>query len=67
MATVKCALGKRGRSSREWNDGKKDHIYCRGYIDLMTDDLLPECRACPDHVDKAQDDLDDWRADHGTD
>lgn len=28
MATVKCAFGKRGRPSHEWNDGKKDRIYC---------------------------------------
>lgn len=26
MATVKCALGKRGLPSHEWNDGKKDRI-----------------------------------------
>lgn len=58
MATVKCALGRRGRPSHEWNDGKKDRIYCYGYIDKMTDDILPECRACPDHVGKAQQDLD---------
>lgn len=58
MATVKCPLGKRGRPTHEWNDGKKDHIYCYGYIDRMTDDPLPECLACPDHVSHAQDDMD---------
>ena len=58
MATVKCALGKRGRSSHEWNDGQKDHIYCLGWVDQMTDDFLPECKRCPDHVDKAQSDMD---------
>lgn len=58
MATVKCALCHRGRSSREWNDGEKDHIYCLGYIDRMTDDPISECIACPDHVSHAQDDLD---------
>ena len=57
MATVKCALGKRGRPSHEWNDGKKDRIYCLGRVDPMTDAPLPECLACPDFVDKAQDDL----------
>ena len=46
MATVKCALGKRGRPSHEWNDGKKDRIYCLGRVDPMTDDPLPECLAC---------------------
>lgn len=57
MATVKCALGKRGRPSHEWNDGKKDRIYCLGRVDSMTDYPLPECLACLDFVDKAQDDL----------
>ena len=57
MATVKCALGKRGRPSHEWNDGKKDRIYCIGRVDPMTDCPLPECLTCPDFVDKAQDDL----------
>lgn len=55
MATVKCALGKRGRPSHEWNDGKKDRIYCLGRVDPMTDDPLPECLDCPDFVNKAQD------------
>ena len=62
MASVKCALKekglRRGRPSHEWNDGEKDHIYCLGYIDPRTDCPLPECEACPDHVDKAQEDLD---------
>lgn len=57
MATVKCALGHRGCPSHEWNDGVKDRIYCLGRIDQMTDELLPECKACPDHVNKAQGDL----------
>ena len=57
MATVKCALGKRGRPSHEWNDGVKDRVYCLGRIDQMTDELLPESKACPDQVNKAQDDL----------
>lgn len=58
MATVKCKFKKRGRPSHEWNDGEKDRIYCFGYIDLMTEDTLPECLSCPDHVSKAQEDLD---------
>lgn len=57
MATVKCALGHRGYPSHEWNDCVKDRIYCLGRIDQMTDELLPECKACPDHVNKAQGDL----------
>lgn len=62
MATVKCKLKKRGRPSHEWNDGKKDRIYCLGYIDCMTDDTLPECLCCPDHVSKAQEDMEKFYA-----
>ena len=59
MATVKCAVGKRSRTSHECNDGKKGRIYCYGWrIDNMTDELIPECIACPDHVNNAQ----DWKA-----
>lgn len=43
--------------SHEWNDGVKDCIYCLGRIDQMTDELLHECKVCPDHVNKAQGDL----------
>lgn len=49
------------------DDGKKDRIYCLGWVDLMTDAPLPECVACPDFVGKAQDDLEAFygRADNG--
>ena len=57
MATVKCVLGHRGCPSNEWNDGVKDHIYCLGHISQAADGLFPECKACSDHVSKAQDDL----------
>lgn len=60
MATVKCPLiangWKRGYPSCEWNDGEKDRIYCMGWIDPMYDEPLQECKDCPDHVDKAEDD-----------
>lgn len=60
MATIKCPLRKRGKPSYEWYDGEKDHSYCMGWIDRMTDDPLPECLACPDHVSHAQDDMDSF-------
>ena len=50
-----------GKSSIEWyKDGKPQH-YCYGYIDRMTDELIPECKECERHVDKAQEDLDKYR------
>ena len=57
MATVICKLQKRRIPSREWFDGEKWRIYCHGYIDEMNDELLEECRLCPDHVSHAQEDL----------
>ena len=54
MATVKCARGKRGRPSHEWNDGKKDRIYCpacgfviatEGSWDKPTKKYCEECGA----------------------
>ena len=60
MATVKCPLGKRGESTHEWNDGAKDRVYCMGWVDRRTDDPLPECLVCQDHVSHAQDDLDSF-------
>lgn len=60
MATVKCALHLRRKPTHEWNDGERDRIYCRGYINRMTDDLLPECVNCHDCVIHAQNDLDIW-------
>lgn len=50
----KCPLGKRGRPSTEfWKDGKPQ-IYCRGWIDKMTDEPLNECRACSDWAEGEQ-------------
>ena len=65
MATVKCPLKKRGYPSHEWHDGKKWRIYCSGWVDLRTDLYVDECQKCPDHVEKAQGDLEKWRADNG--
>ena len=56
MARVKCALGNRGHATLEWYKDGKPQYYCHGYIDKMTDGFLPECYACPDHVNKAEDD-----------
>lgn len=65
MATVKCPLRERGNPSHEWHDGKKSRIYCHGWIDRRTDEPLDECKKCPDHVDKAQDDLERWKSENG--
>ena len=53
----KCPYGKRGRPSTEFYIEGKPQIYCYGWIDRMNDELIPECKACADHVDKAYADL----------
>lgn len=50
----------RGTPSVEWYKNGKPQYYCYGYIDARTDDVLPECKRCPDHVNRAQEDLEDW-------
>lgn len=60
MGRVKCVLGNRGKPTAEWFKNGKPQYYCHGYIDRKTDDLLPECAACPDHVNKAEDDRAAW-------
>lgn len=51
---------RRGKPSIEWCKDGVPQYYCHGWIDLMTDELLEVCRECPDHVDKAEDDLETW-------
>ena len=49
---------KRGKASIEYYKDGKPQYYCYGYIDKETDELIDECRECPEHVYKAQEDFD---------
>ena len=51
---------RRGNQSIEWYKDGKPQYYCYGYTDQRTDDLQPECQECRSHVNKAQDDLDEY-------
>ena len=62
-----CKVSRRGQSSIEWYQDGKPQYYCYGYIDKMTDELLPECKKCRRHVYKAQDDLDKYNLCAGED
>ena len=53
-------VSRRGQPSIEWYKNGKPQYYCYGYIDKMTDELLPECKECQSHVYKAQDDSDKY-------
>ena len=46
-------------------DGADDGRKIIGYINRMTDELLPQCGNCLDCVIHAQDDLDKWRKENG--
>ena len=53
-------VSRRGEPSVEWHKEGKPQYYCYGYIDKMTDELLPECKECRRHVYKAQDSLNEY-------
>ena len=59
-ATESGKVSRRGQPSIEWYKDGKPQYYCYGYIDKMTDELMPECKECRSHVSKAQDDLDKY-------
>ena len=46
-------VSRRGEPSIEWYKDEKPQYYCYGYIDKMTDELLPECKECRSHASKA--------------
>ena len=60
-------VSRRGEASIEWYKEGKPQYYCYGYIDKMTDELLPECKECLRHVYKAKDDLNEYNRRAGED
>lgn len=54
MNGLKCAIGAKGNPSKEYVIDGKAYIYCMGWVDSSTEEPLEECKACPDHVSKAQ-------------
>lgn len=50
----KCPLGHRGEPTTEFYKDGKPQIYCRGWVDSMTDEPLDECASCKDFVYGAQ-------------
>ncbi len=51
---------ERGKPSIEFYKDGKPQYYCYGYID-NADNLLEECQRCPEHVYKAQEDLQNYK------
>ena len=60
QAVVNGKVCRKGKASLEWFMGSRPMYYCMGYVDKMTDDLIPECESCSRHVNKAQEDLDQY-------
>ena len=55
---TKCPVKEgRGRPSHEFTWNGKEYIYCDGWINAMTEEPITVCEKCPDHVSKAQEDL----------
>lgn len=50
----KCPIGVRSKPSTEYVIDGKAYIYCMGWVDISTDEPLKACKACSDHVGKAQ-------------
>ena len=52
-AKLRKDIKDRGKSSIEFEFEGKPRYFCYGYIDQRTDELIEECKNCPEHVYKA--------------
>lgn len=52
-AKKRTDIKERGKSSIEFVFNNIPRYFCYGYIDLRTDELIDECKECPENVNKA--------------
>lgn len=52
-AKLRNDIKDRGKTSIEFYFENKPRYFCYGYIDQRTDELIEECRNCPEHVNMA--------------
>ena len=52
-AKLRPDIKERGRPSIEFIFNNIPRYFCYGYIDARTDELIDECRECPENVNKA--------------
>lgn len=52
-AKLRNDIKDRGKPSIEFYWENKPRYFCYGYINQRTDELIEECRNCPEHVYKA--------------
>ena len=58
MAVKNGNVKRKGKPSIEWyNESGKPQYYCLGYIDIMYDELLQECRMCKQNVIYAENEV----------
>lgn len=62
MPKTKCAFGNRGKSTIEFYKCDVPQRYCYGCISEYTGQPPDECKNCPDHIDNAQKDFEEWQA-----
>jgi hypothetical protein len=62
MPNAKCKFKRKANQSVEWNDGKKDRIYCYGYNDERYDELFKECFECRNNIRFSDEDYEKWKA-----
>ena len=68
MGRVICQAKKtgqvkyRGKPTIEWYKDGKPQYYCYGYRDAMTEEPLEVCKNCADFVDRAEEDLQRFKA-----
>ena len=49
-AKLRKDIKERGKPSIEFYFDNKPRYFCYGYIDQRTDELIEECRICPEQV-----------------
>lgn len=52
-AKLRRDIKERGKPSIEFTFENIPRYFCYGYIDQRTDELIEECKNCPEHVYKA--------------
>ena len=61
-AKLRPDIKDRGKPSVEFVFEGKPRYFCYGYIDQSTEELIDECRECPENVHRADEVMQDLKA-----
>lgn len=61
-AKLRQDINERGKPSVEFVFEGKPRYFCYGYIDQSTEELIDECRECPENVYRADEVMQDLKA-----